>query len=229
MWQNTYAVVRTEKKYGISPERSAVLMRGLSKIMEEDSHSGNGGYVVRSMYFDTVYDDDYFDKVNGLESRKKIRLRIYSPSQQWVKLELKQKQGTVQVKKTMVISRETALELMRGRFTTLLRQEGEFPKYLYQIMSCGLYRPKCIVEYKRAAFTALANDTRITIDTDIRVSKNFGCFFEQAVPLMPLLKQPVLEVKYNGFLVAQCKEAVNMADIPEMSFSKYEMARKAVY
>ncbi len=229
MWQNTYAIVRTEKKYEISPERSAVLMRRLSKIMDEDSHNGPGGYVVRSMYFDTAYDDDYFDKVNGLESRKKIRLRIYTPSQPWVKLELKQKQGSVQVKKTMVISHEVALELMRGRFTPLLRQEDEFPKYLYQIMSCGLYRPKCIVEYKRAAFTARANDTRVTIDTDIRVSRNLGCFFEQAVPFTPLLKQPVLEVKYNGFLVDPCKEAVNMADIPEMSFGKYEMARKAAY
>ncbi len=229
MRQDTCAIVRTEKKYEISPERSAVLMRRLSKIMDKDSHSGPGGYVVRSMYFDTAYDDDYFDKVSGLESRKKIRLRIYSPSQPWVKLELKQKQGAVQVKKTMAISHETALELMRGKFTPLLRQEGKFPKYLYQIMSCGLYRPKCIIEYKRAAFTARANDTRITIDTDIRASRNFGGFFEPAVPSIPLLKQPVLEVKYNGFLVDQCKEAVNMADIPEMSFSKYEMARKAVY
>ncbi len=229
MGQNICAVVRTEKKYAISPERSAVLRQRLSQIMAEDSYSGPDGYAVRSMYFDTVYDDDYFDKVNGLEYRKKIRLRIYSPSQPWVKLELKQKQGAVQVKKTTVISREDALELMSGTFTPLLRQEGEFPKYLYQLMSCGLYRPKCIVEYKRAAFTARVNNTRITIDSDIRVSKNIGCFFEQAVAFTPLLKQPVLEVKYNGFLVDQYKEAVNVADIPEMSFGKYEMARNVMH
>lgn len=229
MGQETHAIVRTEKKYEISPEKSAILVRRLSKIMEKDSHSRDCGYIVRSMYFDSAYDDDYFDKVNGLESRKKIRLRIYSPAQQWVKLEIKQKQGAVQVKKTMAIPHETALELMRGKFTPLLQQEGEFPKYLYGIMSCGLYRPKCIIEYKRTAFTARTNDTRITIDTDIRASKNCSHFFEQAVPFITLLKQPVLEVKYNGFLLDPCKEAVNMADIPEMSFSKYEMARQAAF
>lgn len=229
MEQHVHAVARTEKKYELSPEKSVLLTRRLSKIMEKDSHSGVCGYLVRSLYFDSAYDNDYFDKVNGLELRKKIRLRVYSPAQQWVKLELKQKQGAFQVKKTMAVTRETAMELMRGSFAPLLRQDGEFPKYLYRIMSCGLYRPKCIVEYRRAAFTAQTNDTRITIDTDIRVSKNCGRFLEQAVPLAPLLKRPVLEVKYNGFLLDQYKEAVNMADIPEMSFSKYEMARQAAY
>lgn len=229
MGQEARAVVRTEKKYEISPEKSAVLMRTLPKIMQADSHGGACGYVVRSMYFDSAYDDDYFDKVNGLESRKKIRLRIYSPNQQWVKLELKQKQGAFQVKRTMSISREGALELMRGELSALLRQEGELPRYLYGVMACGLYRPKCIVEYRRAAFTARANDTRITIDTDIRASRNCGLFLERAPVLTPLLKRPVLEVKYNGFLLDPCRQAVNLADIPEMSFSKYEMARQASF
>ncbi len=225
----TYAVMRTEKKYEIPPVTSFMLANRLSKIMDTDRHGGPCGYTVRSLYFDSIDDSDFFDKVNGLEFRRKIRLRIYSPAQRRVKLELKQKQGTVQVKKTLEISRESAAALIEGNFSSLLTLKGNFPKELYQIMSCGLYRPKCIIAYHRTAFTAQASDTRITIDTDVRASKNCACFFASSPALLPMLHWPVLEVKYNGFLPEQCRQAVNPAGILEMAFSKYEMARRLVY
>ena len=83
------SVMRTEKKYSITWAQQNVLLHRLSSIMKTDANSDIGGYLVRSLYFDSIYDDDYFDKINGLESRKKIRLRIYSPSQHNAKLELK--------------------------------------------------------------------------------------------------------------------------------------------
>lgn len=226
---SSYSVLRTEKKYEIPPDTRSVLTTRLSKIMDMDRYSGARGYLVRSLYFDSIGDDDFLDKINGLESRKKIRLRTYSLTQPWIKLELKQKQGAVQMKKTLQILPQTAIELMRGHFAPLLAQEGSFPKELYQMLSCGLYRPRCIVEYRRKAFTAQANDTRITIDTDIRVSRHCERFFEPAAVFTPLLGPSVLEVKYNGFLLEQCREAIRTADIPEMSFSKYEMARRALH
>lgn len=228
MDSSSYSVIRTEKKYEISPIVSGILKKRLAKIMTPDQHSGTDGYLVRSLYFDSIHDHDLFDKLDGLESRKKIRLRLYTPDQQWIKLELKQKQGSVQVKKTLEIPNEMANRLLHGDFKSLLTLPGDFPKILYQMMSCGVYRPKCVIEYRRTAFMVPANDTRITIDSDIRATKNCDCFFEHNAVLAPLLNQPVLEVKYNGFLLEHCRQAVNMADIPEMSFSKYEMARQLV-
>ena len=224
-----YAVVRTEKKYGISSVTGSILRERLSKVMEADRHSGAGGYRVRSLYFDSLDDDDFFDKVDGLERRKKIRLRIYSPDQRWVKLELKQKQGAVQVKKTLEISRETAGQLISGNFTPLLSLESGFPGELYQTMIRGIYRPKCVIEYRRTAFALRTNNTRITIDSDIRASGNCGSFFDRTSVLTPLLKEPVLEVKYNDFLPDQCKTVIHLADRLEISFSKYEMARRLIH
>ena len=74
-------VVRTEKKYSISPCQCSKLLYRLEPIMGLDQHSGLDGYMVRSLYFDSIYDNDYFDKVSGLEMRKKVRLRIYAPEQ----------------------------------------------------------------------------------------------------------------------------------------------------
>lgn len=86
------------KKYSISLETGRQLTVRLSRVFHRDRYGGRNGYLVRSLYFDSIYDDDYFDKINGLEYRKKIRLRIYDPDQDWAKLEVKEKRGSVQVK-----------------------------------------------------------------------------------------------------------------------------------
>lgn len=72
------SVFRSEKKYEVDLQTESVLTDRLQKLMEADPHNGISGYMVRSLYFDGIYDGDYFDKVDGLEYRKKIRLRIYS-------------------------------------------------------------------------------------------------------------------------------------------------------
>lgn len=47
----------------------------------EDKHNGAGGYRIRSLYFDTLDDNDYRDKLDGMELRRKIRLRNYDPAE----------------------------------------------------------------------------------------------------------------------------------------------------
>lgn len=193
--------------------------------MKTDRYGGHEGYLVRSLYFDSIYDEDYFDKVNGLNVRKKIRLRIYPPDLQNVKMELKQKQGAVQIKKSISIPKSIALKLIDGKTEALLELEGELPLEFYQIMKRGLYRPKCVIEYRRVAFVTETNNTRITIDSKIGATRTCNTFFEANPRLIPLMNCPTLEVKYNGFLFDHIKRAVNLADRLEVSSSKYEMAR----
>ena len=68
-------VFRKEIKYRISIIQYAQLERQLSRIMKKDSFSGPDGYPVRSLYFDSVYNQDLHDVLNGHYSKKKIRLR----------------------------------------------------------------------------------------------------------------------------------------------------------
>lgn len=222
------SVIRTEKKYGISINTKSLIIDRLSNVLSIDKNSKKDGYYVRSLYFDSIYDDDYFDKVNGLECRKKIRMRIYSPDQTKVKLELKQKQATAQIKKSIWVSKEIAINLINGNYKELMNIDSEFAKEVYQIMESGLYRPKCIIEYHRIAFIENINNTRITIDSDIGVSSFCEDFFVKDLFLIPVLKNPVLEVKYNGFLFDYIKRIVDIANIPTISFSKYELARQII-
>ena len=168
----------------------------------------------------------YFDKLDGVEYRKKIRLRIYSPGQHNAKLELKEKRGAVQRKKSLIIARHLAEEMIAGNYRGLANLDSELAAKFYQLLETGIYRPKCIVEYHRIAFSEDSNEIRITFDSDIGVSYHFEDFFKMDLPLIPVWKEPVLEVKYNGFLLENIKKTLGFADASELAVSKYAMSRQ---
>ena len=68
-------VLREEKKFLISVADFLRLSHKLEQVMIQDPHNGTHGYVIRSLYYDTVYDRDYFEKAAGTELRRKMRLR----------------------------------------------------------------------------------------------------------------------------------------------------------
>lgn len=80
--------------------------------------------MIRSLYFDTPDDQDFRDKTDGLELRRKIRLRAYSPGDDFAMLEMKQKQGPYQRKRSLRLSREDAQSLCRGDYRPLARVPG---------------------------------------------------------------------------------------------------------
>ena len=43
------------------------MRHALSQVLHLDPHNGPEGYIVRSVYFDTLYDTDFYHKENGEE------------------------------------------------------------------------------------------------------------------------------------------------------------------
>ena len=71
-------VLRTEKKYTVSPLTAGHITAWLSYLLPLDGNCENAKpYIVKSLYFDSLYNRDYMEKGSGLEFRKKIRLRSY--------------------------------------------------------------------------------------------------------------------------------------------------------
>ena len=68
-------VSRHEIKFYVNLMQFSRLAQSLKNVMIEDKHNGSNGYFIRSLYFDTYAETDYYQKVNGIENRKKIRLR----------------------------------------------------------------------------------------------------------------------------------------------------------
>ena len=222
-------VYRQEKKYFMTLTDMARLSARLDRVMLRDAHSGARGYSIRSLYFDTLNERDYQEKIDGLELRRKLRLRIYDPAADFAMLEMKQKEGSYQKKRSLRIRRADAEELAAGRCGCLLRYDDPFAAECYGLMQTWCYRPKTIVEYRRLAYIARENKIRITFDREIRATEACLRLFSPDLNLYPVLDpfNGVLEVKYNGFLLSYIKDLVNGADRSELSVSKYCLARSA--
>ena len=220
-------VLRQEKKYAINAADGAALYSCLGSVMHADAHNGAQGYVIRSLYFDTPDDQDFRDKVDGLELRRKIRLRTYSPQSDFAMLEMKQKEGPYQRKRSLRLSREEARRLCRGDYRPLLSHGDAFAAECYGLMHCRCYRPRAVVEYRRQAFVARENHIRITLDSRITATESRWDLFDGGLAMYPVLDpfQMVLEVKYNGFLLSYIKDRLDLAERSELSVSKYCLAR----
>ncbi len=224
-------VLREEKKFLLSIDEFIALSHKIGQVMLSDSHNGTHGYIVRSLYFDTIYDGDYFEKLDGVELRRKIRLRIYDTDSDFAMLEMKQKQGPRQMKRSLKISRVDAIELTKGNYSPLLKYKEPFATECYALMHCRCYRPKTIVEYNRKAFIAKENKIRITFDNNIVSTESSFDLFNPKLNMNPVLDKydVVLEVKYNGFLLGYIRELINPANRSELSVSKYVLARQNGY
>lgn len=220
-------VMRTEKKFLISLYKAIVLSNKLGSVLFVDSHNGTEGYMVRSLYFDSVDDRDYYEKEDGLLIRKKIRLRVYSPDDKVVKLEKKEKHGDNQCKRTLNISREAAKQMILGNYDELFKNPHPFAQELYHDLVTGSYVPKCMVEYRRKAFIVPENDTRITIDSNIYASESSFDLFCESFNGYPVshCDDVTLEVKYNNFLLSYVKDLFDSCQKTQVSYGKYYLGR----
>ncbi len=220
-------VLREEKKFLITQEDLYRISGRLANVMQLDDHSESEGYTIRSLYFDSLYDRDYDEKEQGIELRRKIRLRNYSPDNDFAKLAIKQKQGMYQKKRSLTVSKEVALELIKGNISVLLNEHDDFADECFYIMSQYQYKPKAVITYYRKAFVAKENSIRVTFDHHLKGTEtNFNIFdknINENYILDPFLA--VLEVKFNGFLLSYIKDALQITDKSETSVSKYILGR----
>ena len=54
-------VTREEKKFLINIDEFRSKSHYLDSLMIQDEHNGTDGYIIRSLYFDTVYDDAFYE------------------------------------------------------------------------------------------------------------------------------------------------------------------------
>ena len=224
-------VLREEKKFLISIAEFRSTGAKLEKVMRQDPHNGVHGYMIRSLYFDTPYDTDFFEKQAGVELRRKIRLRCYDPGHDFAMLEMKQKQGARQLKRSLRVSREDGLRLIDGNYEPLLRYQEPFAAEVYGMMKARAYIPRTIVQYNRKAFIAKENRIRVTFDNCVVSTESNFDLFSPRLNMNPVLDpyNVVLEVKYNGFLLNYIQSLINCIDKSELSVSKYVLARHNAY
>lgn len=227
MADKTLSVSRVELKHHINYFQYISLSQRLNNVLVGDKHNGDKGYTVRSLYFDDLGNNDFYDKLAGLENRKKIRLRVYDPKDNKAKLEIKRKYGDSQEKKTVLIDKADAQELIKQNYEVLRKYESETAKSIYHIMMLNKLRPVVLIEYRRKAFMHPMNNIRVTLDNDIRSNEiDFGLFDEKVI-MIPTddYDTNILEVKYNNFIFKYITDLFSDLNLERQSYSKYMVSR----
>ena len=226
---------RVEDKYIVYEDQIAYLRQRLKEFMQRDSHSKKGGYLIRSIYFDDMFDSSMEENETGVDNKVKIRIRNYNVDDSFIRLEEKSKKAGYTHKETAVISKSTVLDLISGASKAaapvssgcLLREEGFLFQKLFVLMNTRMLHPVTIVEYEREAFVEKSGNVRITFDRNVGASDQVDRFFEKDIFAVPLMEQGahLLEVKYDELLPDHVKRIIDMGSLQRSAFSKYYYAR----
>lgn len=218
---------RHELKFLISESQMALIQFRLQLLMKQDVHQVGGKYNIRSLYFDDLFDSCMWENENGVDARKKYRIRIYDKSADVIKLEKKIKYRGMTKKISATIDEKQCIKYMYGKSLQVTEMNSELEKELYVQINANGMKPVAIVEYERTAFVEKKGNIRITFDRNISGCENVEMFLDENIPLVPLLPagKHVLEVKYDEFIPDYIKDVLEIGSLQRTAFSKYYYAR----
>lgn len=219
---------RVEDKYCCSPTELLALQNRIGAVLQSDANeNGPDGYSIISLYFDDLTDSCYQDTLDGHEVRDKYRIRIYNNSLEEIRLEVKQKKDSRIRKRSKSISREQMYMLMDGQCIAN-EASADDPATLFNIaIRTRRLRPKVIVAYERKAYVFEPGNSRITFDRNIRASNRIEHFGEKNIVYDLLREQDaVLEVKYDEFIPGFLLQLLELGNMQQSAFSKYQLCRE---
>jgi SPX domain-containing protein involved in vacuolar polyphosphate accumulation len=237
---------RDEIKFKISTNMAEVLKQRLSLVMDIDSHSreSDRSYHIRSIYFDNLDSDAFYEKVDGILYRKKYRIRIYNLSSESIKLECKHKHNNKTFKESITISYEMAQKLINNDLDDIiiddrkqnfygiddqrvyLSEDNLLRKFVIEIKLRQL-KPSIIVDYRRQAFTYPISDVRVTFDHNVRSGNYSSELFSPHVQTYEMFNKNelVLEVKFNEILPTQIAMILSTIPSYRQAVSKFAICR----
>ncbi|MDO5143137.1 MAG: polyphosphate polymerase domain-containing protein [bacterium] len=223
--------LRHELKFFINDAQYRMLSNAMRYCLHPDPNGDeHNEYHIRSLYFDTVFDDALYDKIDGVQNRDKYRIRIYNYSDRLIKLECKTKVGSLISKRSLTIPRDLADQIIACDSTGLEATRFGLLSDVYREMTIHLLHPVVLVDYVREAWLHPAEEVRITFDKQLRSGLYSTDLFNPNVPTVPPFDhgEMILEVKYNrvmppyirDLLCTYCPNALQSA------ISKYTWCRR---
>lgn len=171
-----HAFNRFELKYLVPVEQAAEIRDELAERMDRDLNSPAGGYGVWSLYYDTPQLRFYWEKIEGLKFRRKLRIRHYGTpdgvtDESPVCVEIKQRVNRVTQKRRITLPYGVARQLCDGReMIEHSPKESAFVQEVLELVVRLNLLPTAITGYQREALVGRDADTglRVTFDRRIR-------------------------------------------------------------
>ncbi|WP_051673859.1 polyphosphate polymerase domain-containing protein [Streptomyces sp. NTK 937] len=202
-----HAFNRFELKYLVPAEQAAEIRDELSERMDRDLNSPAGGYGVWSLYYDSPQLRFYWEKIEGLKFRRKLRIRHYGDldgvsDESPVCVEIKQRVNRVTQKRRITLPYGTARQLCDAR--EMVEHSPKERGFVHEVLDLVVrlnLRPTAITGYQREALVGRDSDTglRVTFDRRIR-GRDRDFDFSVATPQNRFTLPPhmaVMEIKVN--------------------------------
>ena len=214
---------RHEWKYLIDTAQKELICQRLSHFLKLDKHAADGGYMIRSLYFDDYFNTAYAEKDAGVLERKKYRIRIYNCSDNSIKLERKKKLGSYIYKEAAPLTRDEVYKILDGDYDFLLQSQYSLCREFYFECISNVMRPRTVVDYEREPWILDEGTVRVTFDMDVRAAVGSYDIFDATLPTLPVLEDGkcVMEVKYTEFLPKIIREILPDRASEFTALSKY--------
>lgn len=223
---------RFELKYLINLKMAERIRDELGNYLEPDEHgNGNGFYHISSLYYDSPDFRCYWEKMDGVRYRRKLRIRYYEnhdglDSNSPVYVEIKQRYDRVTQKRRIVLPYQDAIHLCNSRqFPIQISKNdqaviNEINTFTWQFN----LRPISIVRYQRQAFVGSDFDIglRVTFDTQLS-SQIYPLDLGDLSATIQMFSpdQVILEIKVNERIPYWLTELVAGYNLRMVRVSKY--------
>ena len=218
-------VKRLEVKYFVKSEDVNQILEILSLIMFPDKNCADlTPYKLSSLYYDSYSNSDLKEKLDGVLSRRKYRLRFYNDDYSKAKFEIKRKTGNTISKTSLSINQHQIREVVSRNFDCLFGTDNDAE---IQDLYLGNYSPKTIVTYERIAFFLPYNQIRVTLDLNLRThgfAFSLNNNLHQGISLCPDGHQ-IIEIKFIDTLPQVILDEISKFVVARTAISKYSAAR----
>lgn len=216
---------RHELKFLIHEQEMKLIEKRLELFMDRDVHVTDGCYTIRSLYFDDMWHNAYEDKLAGIESRKKYRIRIYNNSDKVIHLERKRKEGQYIQKTSANLTTEETNRLIAGDYSFLAKRDEKLCQDFYRECVINRMYPAVVVDYERIPFVYSYGNVRITFDLRVRAGLFGNDLFDPLLPMAEVMNphKVIMEVKYTEYLPELIRDVLPVADSAYVAYSKYTM------
>lgn len=226
---------RFELKYVLSLEQVESFKKDLLQYVMVDPYGNDDGkYRLESLYYDTEDYQHYWEKIEWLKYRRKIRVRRYVTDDLFddhsrVYVEVKQRIDRVTQKRRVSMTYLESIHLLeQGIYPKEYRAEDkELLDELHHYSTSQKLLPAAITCYDRQAFFGTENDIwlRVTFDTSVwYMHKNLDLKNIHPEWLMVPAGFCILEIKADDKVPYWVTELVAHHDLKMIRVSKYCLA-----
>lgn len=224
--QETIKSRRFESKYRISSHQYYQIKSALVPYMQLDKFTNatpRNKYRVRSLYFDTLDYQAYFEKISGDCDRVKFRIRTYAETLEdnpTIRVELKVRKGILMEKYSYFVTTPQYQEFMNEWHWPVENSPvlGEFERSL----QLKHLRPKILVEYLREGYRSRSRENvRITFDHQVRSAFSTSLFPEKVFFRSHHPHVIVLEIKQYEKQPGWLRNIIQQHSLKTVANSKY--------